>query len=192
MKQILIFIFLFACILSQAQSTKAPIKIEPLDSPFVHYVTYDTLFSPDSITYVATITKAKMTRAEAINRLYVLTDNQKRVLEAQAQAQENFLSMDSLLKKETNLNYIDILEKIVLKEIEGVYLFQYETVQQDATIAAGKLKILDKTYNIRVNDRGTIVIVSLMGTGNNVRLTRRGNDLQGEYQKKNVFFIRKQ
>lgn len=188
---VILFMFLSAWLESQAQS-KVPIKLEPLDSPFVHYITYDTIFSPDSITYVATITKAKMTRSEAINRLYAITDNQKRVLEAQAEAQQNFESLDGLLKKETNLNYIDILEKIVLKEIEGVYLFQYETVQQEATIAAGKLKILDKTYNIRVNDRGTIVIVSLMGTGNNVRLTRRGNDLQGEYQKKNVFFIRKQ
>lgn len=191
MKQILIFFFILSYVLSQAQS-RVPIKLEPLDSPYVHYVTYDTIFSPDSITYVATITKAKMTRTEAINRLYAITDNQKRVLEAQAEAQQNFENLDNLLKKETNLNYIDILEKIVLKEIEGSYVFQFETVQQEAVISAGKLKILDKTYNIRVNDRGTVVIVSLMGTGNNVRLTRRGDNLQGEYQKKNVFFVRKQ
>lgn len=167
-------------------------EIKRIDSIWSHFITYDTLWSPDSLTYTANISKTKMTRSEAVNRLYALTDNQKRVIEAQTEAQRNFTNLDSLLLAETGKTYDQILSALVLKEMEGAYTFQYAGGNAlDATIQGNKLIIGSNQYTLVVTDRFKIRARDLMGSGMHVILNRRQNGLTGEYDKKPVILVKK-
>lgn len=169
-------------------------SIEPIPEDSLFFlVEENTFYAPDSAVESIEIRKTRMTKEQALTNLYLIADNQKRIVEAAPVAHENFEKIAQLFEKESGESYDSQLKKQVLRGLQGNYTFKYLNSKLPVAIKGGKMHVDDTTsFKITVIDRATIAIRNLMGAKKHVQFKIQNNRLLGEYLKERVVLARRE